>query len=204
MARWLAISALVLLALAVAAQFVIPPVAEKRIEDRLTDRGGTASASIAAFPAARLLFDDGDRISVSGDGLDLPLQEGADAFDRLDGFDEVDVRLHDFRAGPFAVRSFELARSGSSASYHLISSSKATPGDIASYGASRLGLPGGPLLRFFADQALGSRRMVPIDLDMQFRSDGGRVVVVSGGGSVAGLPTGPLAELVTSAIVVQL
>ena len=39
---------------------------------------------------------------------------------------------------------------------------------------------------------------------MELRSDGGRVVVVSGGGTVAGFPTGPLAELITSAIVVRL
>jgi len=191
-------------ALAVASQFVVPPLAEHRIEDRLTDQGGTATVSVAAFPAVRLLFDDGDRLSVSGTGLNLTLQEQADAFDRLDGFDRVDVSLRDFRAGPFAVRSFELARSGSSAPYHLTSSSRATPGDIANYGASRLGLPGGPLLGFLADQALGGNRTVPVDLDMQLRSDGGRLVVVSGGGSVAGLPTGPLAELITSAIVVQL
>ena len=204
MARWVLIAVPVLLALAVASQFVIPAVAENRIEDRLTDRGGTADVSIAAFPAARLLFDDGDRLSVSGTGLDLALQEQPDVLDRLDGFDEVDVSLHDFRAGPFAVRSFELARSESSATYHLASSSRATPGGIASYGAAGLGLPGGPLLGFLADQALGSNHTVPIDLDLQFRSDGGRVVVVSGGGSVAGFPTGPLAELITSAIVVQL
>jgi hypothetical protein len=195
----------VVVALAVASQFVIPPVAEHRIEDRLTDRGGTATVSIAAFPAVRLLFDDGDRISASGSGLNLPLQQQTDVFDKLDGFDEVDVSLRDFRAGPFAVRSFELARSGSSASYHLASSSRATPGAIANYGASRLGIPGGPLLRYFANQAFGGSRVpIPINLDMQFRSDGGRIVVVSGGASVAGIPTGPLAELITSAIVVQL
>ncbi len=61
MARWLGIAALVLIALAGASQFVIPPLAEKRIEDRLTDGGGTATASVSAFPAARLFFGDGDR-----------------------------------------------------------------------------------------------------------------------------------------------
>ena len=35
-------------------------------------------------------------------------------------------------------------------------------------------------------------------------SDGGRIEVIDGGGTVAGLPTGPLAELITSAIVIQL
>jgi hypothetical protein len=39
---------------------------------------------------------------------------------------------------------------------------------------------------------------------MQLTSDGGRIQVLSGGGTLAGFPTGPLAELLTSAIVVQL
>jgi hypothetical protein len=193
----------VLVVLAVGSQFVIPPLAERRVEDRLTDRGGTATASISAFPAARLLFGDGDRISVNGTGLNLPLEEQADALDRLDGFDEVDVSLRDFRAGPFAVRSFELVRTGPSASYEVTSSSRATPSAIASYGASRLGIPGGSLLGPLADLALGGNRTVPIEVDMRFRSDGGRVVVESGGVSVAGISTGPLAELITEVIVVR-
>ncbi len=203
MARWLGIAALVLIALAGVSQFVIPPLAEKRAEDRLTDGGGTATASVSAFPAARLLFGDGDRISVNGTGLDLPLEEQADALDRLDGFDEVDVSLRDFRAGPFAVRSFELVRTGPSASYEVTSSSRATPSAIASYGASRLGIPGGSLLAPLANLVLGGNRTVPIKVDMRFRSDGGRVVVESGGVSVAGISTGPLAELITEVIVVQ-
>jgi hypothetical protein len=41
-------------------------------------------------------------------------------------------------------------------------------------------------------------------MDMELESDGGRVRVVSGGATVAGVPTGPLAELITSMIVVRL
>lgn len=193
----------VFVVLVVASQFVIPAVAENRIEDRLTEGGGAVAVSIDAFPAARLLFGDGDRLSVNGTGLNLTLQERADAFDRLDGFDEVDVSLHDFRAGPFAVRSFELVRTGPSASYEVTSSSRATPSAIASYGASRLGIPGGSLLAPLANLVLGSNRTVPIEVDMRFRSDGGRVVVESGGVSVAGISTGPLAELITEVIVVR-
>lgn len=204
MPRWLLIAALALVAAAAASQLVVPPLAEHRIEDRLTDGGGSAEASLSAFPAARLLFGDGKRISISGTGLDLGLEQRTDVFDKLDGFDQVDVSLTRFRAGPFAVASFELDRPAPSAPYHLVSESRTTPGDLAEYGASQLGLPGGPLLRFFADRALGDDRSIPIDLDMELRSDDGRVVVVSGGGSVAGYPTGPLAELITSAIAVHL
>jgi hypothetical protein len=204
MPRWLLVVALALLALAAASQLVIPPIAEHRIENRLTDGGGSANASLAAFPAARLLFGDGKRISISGTGLDLDLEQRTDVFDKLDGFDRVDVNLTDFHAGPFAVASFDLTRPAPDAPYHLVSSSRTTPGDLAEYGAGQLGLPGGPLLRFFTDQALGGDRPVPIHVDMELRSDGGRVLVVSGGGTVAGYPTGPLAELITSTIAVRL
>lgn len=203
MVRSLLIVALVLAALVGVSQLVIPPVAEHRIEDRLTDGGGTADVSLQAFPAARLLFGDGSKLSVTGSGLNLPLHQQSNVFDKLDGFDRVDVNLTRFLAGPFAVANFDLERPAPSAPYHLVSSSRATPGDLAQYGAAQLGLPGGPLLRFFANQALGGNRPVPIDVDMELRSDGGRVVVVSGGGTVAGYPTGPLAELITSAIAVQ-
>jgi hypothetical protein len=205
MPRWPWIAALVLLALLVVSQFVIPPLVEHRIEGRLTDGGGSADVSVSAFPAARLLLGDGSRISVRGDGLDVGLEEpGAGVFDKLDGFDHVDVSLRDFRAGPFAVSTFDLTRSTSSAPYHLVASGRTTPGDLAGYSASRLGLTGGPLLGFLANQALGNNADIPIQLDMGLTSDGGRIVVVSGGGTVAGYPTGPLAELITSAIAVRL
>ena len=41
-------------------------------------------------------------------------------------------------------------------------------------------------------------------MDMQLTSDDGRVEVTSGGGSVGGIPTGHLAEMITSAVVVRL
>jgi len=193
----------VLVALAVASQFVIPPVAENRVEDRLTSGGGSADVSLDAFPAVRLLFGDGDRIQVRGNGLDLDLERETNIFDNLDGFDEVDVSLADYRAGPFQIRTFELTRDGPEATYDLVLAGSATPADIAAYGADRLGLVGGPLLGAIAAQLAG-KRPVPIDLDMQLRSEDGRVVVESGGGTVAGLPAGLLAQVITSAIVVRL
>jgi len=204
MRRGLLIAAVVLVVLVGVSQFVIPPVAETRIEDRLTSGGGSAEVSLEAVPAARLLFGDGKRISVNGSGLDLDLEQQTDVLDKLDGFDEVAVHLTHFRAGPFAVASFDLTRPGSAAPYQLRSIAQTTAGAVAEYGASRLGLLGGPLLRFLAGKAFGHKQAIPIRLDMGLRSDGGRIVVVSGGGAVAGVPTGPLAELITSAIVVEL
>jgi hypothetical protein len=203
MARGLGIAVLVLLALAGVGQLVIPTLAENRIEGRLTDGGGAAEATLEAFPAARLLFGDGERLAVSGSGLDLALERETNVFETLDGFDRVDVSLTDFRAGPFAVTDFDLTRPAPSAPYHLVSSSRTTPAELAEYGASTLGFPG-PLLGFFADRVPGGRQPIPIDLDMELRSDGGRLLVVSGSSRIAGLPTGPLAELITAAVVVQL
>lgn len=203
MLRWTMIAIAAALALLAAGQLAIPPLVEHHLEGRLTDGGGSADVSASAIPAVRLLFGDGERISVEGSGLDLALTEpGGGVLDELDGFDHVDVALRDFHAGPFAVSSFELARDGS-APYRLRASSETTPAAIAGYGADRLGVPGAPLLGLVAQNALGDRH-IPVSLDMDLESEDGRVVVVSGGGTIAGYPTGPLAELITSAIVVRL
>jgi hypothetical protein len=204
MLRRLLIVALVLLALLGISQLVIPPIAEHRVEDRLTAAGGTADVSMSAFPAARLLFGDGSRITITGSGLDLtPQQESGAVFSHLDGYDRVAVNLDHFRAGPFRLRSFDLTRAGPDAPYHLVTRGRGNPADLAAYGASQLGLPGGPLLGYLGNEVLG-RKVIPVRLDMNLESDGGRIVVTSGTGTIAGIPTGPLAELVTSFVVIQL
>jgi hypothetical protein len=204
MARRIGIVALVLLALLGISQLVIPPIMESRISDRLTAGGGTAHVSVSSLPALTLLFGDGGRIEVTGSGLNLTSQsQGGDVFSELDGYDNVDINLTDFSAGPFQMKSFDLTRSGSAASYHLAAQGQTSPSDLAAYGASSLGLPGGPLLGYFGSRVLG-QDSIPIALDMQLVSDGGRVVVTSGGGTIAGIPTGPLAELITSVVVVKL
>jgi hypothetical protein len=203
-ARRLVIVALVLLALLGISQLVIPVIVEHRISDRLTAGGGSADVSTSAFPAARLLFGDGSRIAVTGNGLDLTAeQESGDVFSRLDGYDRVAVNLDHFRAGPFQLGSFDLTRAAPDAPYHLVTRGRTNPADLASYGASSVGLPGGPLLGYLGDEVLG-RSFIPIQLNMNLESDGGRIVVTSGTGEVAGIPTGPLAELITSFVAVQL
>lgn len=204
MLRRLLILVLVLLALLGISQLVIPPIAEHRISDRLTAGGGSADVSLSALPAARLLFGDGSRITVTGEMLDLTAEsESSTVFSNLDGYDRVAVNLDRFRAGPFALGSFELTRAGPEAPYHLVTQGRTTPTDLASYGASSFGLPGGPLLSYLGDQVGGSDP-IPIHLDMDLESDGGRIVVTSGTGTIAGIPTGPLAELITSVVIVQL
>jgi hypothetical protein len=204
MLRRLAIVALVLLALLGISQLVIPPIAEHHIEDRLTAAGGSADVSMSAFPAVRLLFGDGSRIAVTGDGLDLTSEStSGDVFSNLDGYDSVAVSLEDFRAGPFQLAAFDLTRPAPDAPYHLVTRGRTTPADLAAYGASQAGLPGGPLLSYLGNQYLGSD-VISLHLDMELESDDGRIVVTSGTGTVAGIPTGPLAELITSVVVLKL
>jgi hypothetical protein len=201
---WIALG--VVAAVFLAAQIVMPHVAESRIADRLTAGGGEADVSVAAFPAPRLLFGDGDELDVVGSGLtfELPTQD-TNAFERLDGFGRLAIDISRSTAGPFGISELTLTRDGATP-YHLVARASTTPRDLIAFGADRLGFAAGLALRFGAGQALGSEAdtRVPVRLDMELESDGGRVVVVAGGGTVAGIPTGPLGELITEAIAVRL
>jgi hypothetical protein len=192
---------------AIASQLALPPLAEDRAADGLTARGGTAHVSISAFPAIRLLVGDGDRLDVSGSGLVLPVSDvSTDDLGRLDGFDSVSVRLSDVRAGPVTLRQFDLRRDGSNP-YRLRSTGVTSLSALARFGGRSLGgFLGALALRLGARATLGAaaHRPIPIHLDMDLTDEGGRVIVVGGSGSVAGIPTGPLAELITAAVAVRI
>jgi hypothetical protein len=202
-ARIALIAAAAVVVLLVVAQFVIPPWAESRIEDRLTEGGGEATASVDAVPAARLLIGDGDSLDVTGSGLELEIEPEEEVFKRLDGFDSVDIELDDFRAGPFDVDTFALARDGSGV-YTMQSQLTTTGSALLQYGAERLGVPGSSLLPLITGDNEDANVPIPVDLDMELESDDGRIIVTGGTGEVAGYPAGPLAELITAAIVVQI
>jgi hypothetical protein len=190
--------------LLVAGQILIPDVGERRVEERLTEGGGTAEVTLGAVPAARLLFGDGERFEVEARDLDLALDRDERVFDDLDGFSIVDVSIADSHAGPFELTSFELRRDGEGP-YELTATGTTSPDELVDYGVEGLALPGGSIVDTALDLlGIDTNVTLPIDLDMELTSDDGRIQVVSGGGEIAGLPTGPLAELLTSAIVVQL
>ena len=185
--RWVvAVVAVVVIAL-IATQLILPRVGENQVEDRLTKEGGTASVEIDALPAIRLLFDDGDRVRVRAQEVKIPVNDlQGGSFKQLDGFDEVDVRLALSTVGPFFAERVTITRGDGDDVYTFSfrgSTSAAQIGDFA-----LAALP--PLLRS-ALTALAGRageRDLPIVLNAELRSEGGRARLVSGTGSLAGLP----------------
>jgi hypothetical protein len=199
---------LALVALLVAAlvfiQLFLPGRVESDVEARLTEGGGTADVEVDALPAARLLWSDGDRIEVRGSDLVLDVENDTAVLDRLDGFDQVDVSLARVEAGPFEVGSFSLRRAGDGA-YTLRSDATTSGEALLEFGADELGPIGGPIAGFFAEQAPGEADdELEVELDAQVESAEGRIEIVEGGGSVEGYDVGPLAELITAAVVSRL
>lgn len=190
-----------MLALALS-QFVLPPLAEREVRDRIEANGGKATVDVSAFPAARLLFGDGDELRVRGSGIAVDLQEQAGVLDRLDGFDSVDIRLTEVTVEPLDVDSFELSRTDSGDTYRVHVTGATSPRDVAAFLGSRAGGPLGGLLGDLAADTLpgDSEANVPVDIMARVASIDGEVEVTSASGSVAGVPAGPLAELVVEAV----
>ena len=95
-------------------QLFLPGIGEGVIEDRLTENGGAADASLSATPAARLLWGSGDKIAVDATGLDLEVTTSDDpvVFDDLDRFDDVEIVIRDSSMGPVQMSNFVLTRNG--------------------------------------------------------------------------------------------
>ena len=188
----------------VVSQLFLPGIGEGVIEDRLTENGGVAEASLSATPAARLLWGSGDRIAIDATGLDLEVTTAEEpvVFDDLDRFDDVEIIIRDSSMGPIDVEDFVLTRQGDDP-YSLEAHGTTSASDLAEFGAETFDLPGADLLGGILSVATGGTE-VDVDLDMLVESDDGRVHVLEGGGEVAGIPTGPLAAFITSAVTIEL
>ena len=201
--RWvLAVLAVVVIAL-VATQIFLPRMGENDVEDRLTREGGTASVNIDAVPALRLLFDDGDRIEVRAREVEIPIEDiRGRSFKQLDGFDEVDVRLLLSTIGPFFAEAVTIERGAGEDLYAFNFRGSTSAAQVGNFALA--GLP--PLLRS-ALTALAGRageQDLPISLDVDLRSEGGRARVVGGGGTFAGLPLGGFALGIAGAIIARI
>jgi hypothetical protein len=206
MRRYLVGLAVGLGALAVLVQLLLPPFLEERVADRLTQEGGRAEVSMSAFPAVRLLAGDGERFEVRGSGLRFVPGRGEQVLEHLDGFDEVSLRLSELRAGPVRTQRFALERPREDADYRVGLEGRVTPSEAIRLLGAQAGGPLGGLAGDLAARALpgGGSIELPLTVDAQLTSRGGRAEVVEADASVAGLPAGPLAELVVDAVVADL
>ena len=186
--------------LAVAAQLLVPTLAERRVADRLESGGGRAEVSVSAFPAIRLLFGDGDSLKVKARRLRLEPGHERRLFDRLDGFDEVRVRLRDTRMGPLELGTFKLDRPHENEDYRVRLAGKTTPLALARFLGGRTAGPLGEGLGGLAGGLLGGQLPVVLDLRARVTSRGGEPAVEEAGGTVAGLPAGPLVQLALAAV----
>jgi hypothetical protein len=198
--RWVlvAVVAVILVAL-VATQLAIPPIASNKIEDRLTDGGGSASATVKAIPALRLLFDDGDRLDVSARAVEIPARRGS--LSKLDGFDDVSISLESSRVGPFATDTMELSRPEDADLYRLTFRGSTTAADLSNFALQ--GLPAAvsaAITALLSTSRLGTGA-IPIRLDASLASENGSARLVRGGGTVAGLPLNGIALSIVGAVV---
>jgi hypothetical protein len=188
----------------VAIQLFLPGRAASDVEARLTEGGGEADVEIEALPALRLIWGDGDRIEVTGSDLVLDVENETAVLDRLDGFDQVDVSLERVEAGPFRVETFELRRAGDGA-YTLRSDATTSGTELLQFSAEELGPIAGPVAGLLGEQAPEeAAEEFDVELDAQLVSDDGRIEITEGGGTVAGYDVGPLAEIITAAVVSRL
>jgi hypothetical protein len=110
----------------------------------------------------------------------------------------VDIELVRFRTGPFAVAAFVLTRSGGG-TYAMAAQARVSAGELARMGAGMLpSVPGAAQLGALG-LPLGSRE-VPVSIQVELESRDGRLRVLSGGGTIAGYPAGPIAAAIAAAV----
>ena len=192
-----------LVVLIVGQQLAIPPLAERQVEQRLERDGGEADVSIDAVPAVRLLFGDGGRLEVDGRDLVAEPREQVRVLERLDGFDEVHVRLRSFESGPLEVGSFRLDRQEPGADYGLDLAGATSPRELARFLGSEAGGPVGGILGGLGAGSLpgDGDRPLPVTIRARVQSEDGEPEILDAEATVAEIPAGPLAELALDTVV---
>jgi hypothetical protein len=202
--RWVIAAAIALLAVVlVGTQLALPPIIANKVEDRLTKEGGSADASVHALPAFRLLFRDGDKLKVRANDVTIPVAElGGGGFKRIDGFDEVDIRLEKSTVGPFSANEVLIDRPEGASLYDFKFRGSTSAGQLSNFALSALPPALAALIGGLVDRTarLGSGA-IPIRLDASLKSDNGTAQLVRGSGTVAGIPLGGLAIGIAGAIV---
>ncbi len=192
--------------LLVAVQLILPSVIEGKVEKRLEKDGGSAKVSISARPAVTLLAGRGRSIEIDGSGLRYDLgQREEKPFDRLDGFGRVRIDLRNLDAGPVRLDSFVLRRDARGQPYSLSMRGTSTPGELASELGTATGGTLGGLVGGLATGLLGGGgATVPLRLEASVQSRNGRPEVGNANATVAGVPAGPLTEVVLRSVLDRL
>ncbi len=198
--KWVLISAVLVGLVFGLSQVIIPNKAESGVGDRLTKEGGTASVKITAFPAIRLLFNHGEELTVKARDITIPINDlRGGSFKELDGFDHVYVRLMSSAVGPFTTDRMLLTRGSGEKLYHFTYLGSTSVTQLAELALGALPLQ----LRSLVETLTGrpGREPIPIRLDAKLESDKGKINLVSGGGTVAGLPLGGLSLSIAGAVI---
>ena len=194
-----------LVALVVLTQLLLPPFLEERVANRVTEDGGTAEVSLSAFPAVRLLWGDGKRFEVRGRGLRFVPGRGEQVFSRLDGFEEVRVEVSGLEVEGVDASRFTLTRLREGDPYRLSMRGQVSGREAIEIIGSEAAGPLGGIAGGLAGSALpGAGTELPLTVDADLASRDGRAEVVRTDATVAGLPAGPIAQLVVDAVVKDL
>ncbi len=187
----------------IASQLVIPSQLEGDLEQRLERGGGSADVTLRGWPALLMLGGRGEELNATGSGLAFDLGgQRAVSLERLEGFERVLIELEDSDAGPIAADRIRLARSDRNAEYELVVTATTTPRELAAQIGDAAGGTLGGVLGSLAGSTLpdGGRTAVPLSLRASIDSVDGQADVTGASGSVAGVPAGPLAQVIVDAV----
>jgi hypothetical protein len=207
--RTVLVGTLIVLALVVlVAELALLPYLEHRVEDRLEEGGGAAEVEIDAFPALGLLVGRAGSFRGTGSRLRFEILDGRreSPFERLDDFKSVDMQFREIEAGPLRVNQFELTRFNRHDPYKLKVTATTTPRELsAELGGAAAGTLGGLIGSLSTGLLPGAGDLpIPVELDAIVDSRDGKPNVTSARGSVAGLPAGPLANVVLASVLERL
>jgi hypothetical protein len=110
--RAIAIGLLVVVALLVVAQLVLPGVAERRLRDRLGRDGTVTQVEVHAFPAIKLLWHRADRVVLRMRGASAGTGRLADLLASTRDADEVDGRADEIKVSLLRLRDARLRKRG--------------------------------------------------------------------------------------------
>lgn len=97
-------------ALLLAAQVLLPDIAERRLRGDLEASGEVRRVEVSAFPALELLFGDADRVEIEMGEVRAGQGELADLLARTAGTEELDARAEVIRVAPFVARDARLTK----------------------------------------------------------------------------------------------